>query len=243
MPCSVPSRTTPAKAIDGPAELDAPDAADGGELGRLDQVERVGHHHRGERRLRHQADERRQHEQRRERRGRGHERRELRARSRLAIDRRLRRAAAGRHRAEQAAGRVGGAEREQLAVGPRPRLAGRRERARRGNALGKAHEGDAGCRRPHDPTRGRGAAEPARAVRPRPRRRPPRPTRSGSSAADAAIASPMATSGAGARGTKCSSAKISDEHAQRHAAASPWRYRARAGRWPARSLKNPAFVM
>ena len=77
--------------------------------------------------------------------------RELGARAGLPIDRRLRRAAAGRHRSEQPAGEIRAAEREQLAVRRRPRLSRRRERARRGNALGKAHERDAGRRRPQDP--------------------------------------------------------------------------------------------
>ena len=54
-PCSVPSRITPTNAIERPAELDPAHAADGAEFLRLDQVDRVGDHHRRQRRLRHQA--------------------------------------------------------------------------------------------------------------------------------------------------------------------------------------------
>ena len=76
----------------------------------------------------------REQQQRRQRDRRRDERRDLGARARLAVDRGLRRAAAGRHRAEQAAGHVGQAERQQLPVRLRARLAGRGERARRGDA-------------------------------------------------------------------------------------------------------------
>ena len=77
--------------------------------------------------------------------------RELGARSGFPIDRRLRGATTGRHRSEQPAGEIRAAKRAELAVRCRPRLPRRRKRARSGNALRKAHERDAGRRRPQDP--------------------------------------------------------------------------------------------
>jgi len=67
------------------------------------------------------------------------------------IHRRLRGATTRRHRTEQPAGEIRAAKREELAIRRRPRLSGRRKRARGGNALRKAHERDTGRCRPHDP--------------------------------------------------------------------------------------------
>jgi len=63
-------------------------------------------------------------------------------RARAAVDRGLRSPAAGRHDLEQAAGQVGRAERHQLLIGLRPRIAGERKGSSGGGSLDKAHQGD-----------------------------------------------------------------------------------------------------
>ena len=193
----------------GPHALGAAHAADCGELRRLDQLERVEHDDRGERGLRHERDDRPEQQQRRQRRRRGDELRHLRARARQAVDRGLRRAAAGRHRAEQAADDVGRAERQQLLVGApaaaRPGAPNARAAAMVSVKLMSAMPGRgwphrcARCQlRQHQRRQPAGHAD-----RRSPRRCRSRPKQRRCQRWPDAIA----TSGAGARGAKCSSPK------------------------------------
>ena len=116
MPLSVPNTSTPSAGDQRPAKLHRAHAADGAELRRLDQPDRVDDDDRRQRRVRHQAQQRRQQQHGGQRGARGHQRRLLRPPARGAHDRRLRGAAAGRHRAEQRAAQVGRAGGDQLAV-------------------------------------------------------------------------------------------------------------------------------
>ena len=97
------------------------------ELGRLDQLQRIDHDHRGERRLWHQRDDRPEQQQRRQGRAAAVTiAATCDARARQPVDGGLRRAATGRHRTQHATGDIRQAEREQFLVGLGTRLARRR---------------------------------------------------------------------------------------------------------------------
>ena len=126
----------------GPAEFHRAHAADGTELRRLDQPDRVDDDHRGQRRIGHQAKDRRQEQHGGERGARGHQRGQLRLPAGGAHDRRLRSSAAGRHDAEQGAAKVRRAGGEQFPVRVDRRIVGAREGAPGRDRLGEAHQGD-----------------------------------------------------------------------------------------------------
>ena len=116
MPFRVPNTSTPSAGDDRPAELHRAHLADGEELRRLDQPDRVDDDDRRERGVGQQAQHRRQQQHGGRRGAGGHQRGLLRPPARGAHDRRLRGAAAGRHRAEQRAAEIGGPGGDQLAV-------------------------------------------------------------------------------------------------------------------------------
>ena len=81
------------------------------------------------------------------------------------VDRRLRRAAARRHRADEAARGVAEPGGDELPVRREARLAGRGERAPHGDGLGEAHQRDAGGGGPHLPDQVEPRPAPAPAAR------------------------------------------------------------------------------
>ena len=165
MPLSVPSRITPDECDHGPAELHSAHATDRAEFLRLDQLDRIRDDHGCQRRLRHQRDQRRQQQHRGHGRRRSDQRGQLCARPGTPIDRGLRSAAAGGHRAEHAAAHVGQAEGEQFPVRHQLRFTGCPERPGRGDALGEAHQGNAGGRWPQRLQQSRAAARSTAATR------------------------------------------------------------------------------
>ena len=142
MPLSVPSSEHADAGDQRPAEFHRAHGADGTELGRLDQSDRIDNDDRRERGVRHQAEHRCQQQHRRHRGACGHQRRLLRPPARGAHDGRLRRAASGRHRAEQRTAHIGGPRGDQFAIRVDRRVVGAGKRASRGDRFGEAHERD-----------------------------------------------------------------------------------------------------
>ena len=126
---------------DRPDEFSLSNPQDVAKIRQLDQPDGVDDHDRREDRMRHQAEQRRQQQHGQERHGGCREARDLGTRAGHAIDRRLRHAAAARHRSQKCPGDVRHAGREQFGVGPRRGLVVFDERLTDGRRLREAHEG------------------------------------------------------------------------------------------------------
>ena len=148
IPFRVPSSMTPTNAASAQTNSVRRIAQDVAEVRRLDQSDRIDDDDARQHRVRHEGEDRRQQQHRQDCHRGGDKTRDLGARTRHAIDRRLGHAATARHRPDQCAADVRCAGREQLAIGARGWLVGGGERTPGGDGLGEAHERDAERARP-----------------------------------------------------------------------------------------------
>ena len=126
-----------------PAEFHRPHVPDRAELCGLDEPDGVDDDHRGERRIRHQAQQRGQQQHRGQGGGRRHHRCTLRLSASRTHHRGLRSTASGRHRTEERPAEVRGARSDQFPVGIDRGVGRPRERAARGDRFSETHQRDA----------------------------------------------------------------------------------------------------